>query len=657
MDNKIKVFSSQYGNLFGNNQIHFPYSIASLVSYCQKDPVIEKSFSFEKVFLFRDSIDENIERAKDADILLCSCYCWNWEITKTLAQKVKRNNPNCLIIFGGPEISKNSTTFFEEHEYVDLLVHGEGEIVLHNILQQFLKGTALQAFEIKGTQTKYNLAPPQERIKDLNMIPSPYRDDLMWKLVDKDLKINYIASWETNRGCPFACTFCDWGSATMSKIRNFSNEKLYKEIKWFGENKIVYVDCCDGNFGIFKDRDYEIAKELAHVKKNTGYPERIGLTWVKTSSEKIMPIAKVLAESEQLRAVSLSAQSLDKKVLKAVKRSNIKFDKFENLVKVFADEGIQSYTELIMGLPEETLETFKSTWETLAGIFPQPTIMAWNCSVFVNAPMNNPEYRKKYDIEVFESPMFMQHSSIGHAQHSYKKRENIKEYERMVRSTSALPSGKINEVYLYNWVMMVFNSFSILKEASRFYKREYEMSYTTFYEYLIEYCESTDGIFSKEYNIAKVHTHNGYSGAGWDHYDSQLGDISWPIEEASWLRLVRDKQKLKTEIESFLLFVVSCDDRCTLDRSAQQELSKFQIFSLNFPEDRNEPVVRERFTKDWLSYFKTNDAASLQNKDCTLSKETKVMQSDIILWGYESIWFGRRSCRYKTKATEIKIED
>ena len=43
----------------------------------------------------------------------------------------------------------------------------------------------------------------------------------------------------------------------------------------------------------------------------------------------------------------------------------------------------------------------------------------------------------------------------------------------------------------------------------------------------------------------------------------------------------------------------------------------------------------------------------LEKKDNLLTKKIKVSQSDIIRWGYESIWFGRRSMRYKTKPMEM----
>jgi len=237
--------------------------------------------------------------------------------------------------------------------------------------------------------------------------------------------------------------------------------------------------------------------------------------------------------------------------------------------------------------------------------------------------------------------MFMQHSS--------KTKREIKEFEKMIRGTNSLPDGKIKEVYIYNWIMMVFNSFSILREVSRFYKKEYDLSHTKFYECLIEYCKNSEGVFSKEYNVAKEHAENGYSGQGWDHYDGSLGDISWPLEEASWLRLTRKKVILKKEIENFLKFV---DSALNIDAD-REDLINFQMFTLNFPEDRAKKELQQQFKNDWLSYFDTNDKKPIESTECLISKSTKVTQDDVIKWGYESIWFGRRSMKYKTKPKEM----
>ena len=98
--------SSQFNYLYGD-QIHFPYSIASLAAYIKSKPDLSSNFIFEKTFIFREKINDYVKLAKNADILLCSCYVWNWETTKFLAREVKQANPDCIIIFGGPQVPNN----------------------------------------------------------------------------------------------------------------------------------------------------------------------------------------------------------------------------------------------------------------------------------------------------------------------------------------------------------------------------------------------------------------------------------------------------------------------------------------------------------------------------------------------------------------------
>ena len=132
---------------------------------------------------------------------MCSCYVWNWEITKKFADQLKKKNPNCLIVFGGPQIPDNSEGFFEKYTFVDIIVHGEGEYIVNDIFEEFL--TTKNYKNVKGIETKEFRTEPHDRIKDLNSLPSPYLTNTVWDLVDKDADVNYIASWETNRGCPY----------------------------------------------------------------------------------------------------------------------------------------------------------------------------------------------------------------------------------------------------------------------------------------------------------------------------------------------------------------------------------------------------------------------------------------------------------------------
>ena len=121
------------------------------------------------------------------------------EITKKFADQLKKKNPNCLIVFGGPQIPDNSEGFFEKYTFVDIIVHGEGEYIVNDIFEEFL--TTKNYKNVKGIETKEFRTEPHDRIKDLNSLPSTYLTNTVWDLVDKDADVNYIASWETNRGC------------------------------------------------------------------------------------------------------------------------------------------------------------------------------------------------------------------------------------------------------------------------------------------------------------------------------------------------------------------------------------------------------------------------------------------------------------------------
>ncbi len=636
----IKVNSSQFNYQYGD-QIHFPYSIATLVTYINSKPELSQHYKFEKTFVFRDRVDEYIQQCKDTDILLCSCYVWNWEITTYLAQEVRKMNPKCMIIFGGPQIPDLSEGFFEKYPYVDIAVHGEGEHVFENILTEYLKDKDYS--NIKGIETKNFRTPPQERLNDLDSLPSPYLTNTVWKLVDKVEGIRWIASWETNRGCPYECTFCDWGSATFTKMRKWEETRLFKEIEWFADNEIPYIDCCDANFGIYQERDFRLASKLKEVALKKHYPERIRPAWAKNSSEKIIPIAKELQAGGILGAVTLAVQSLDPSTLNIIKRANIKFDKFSDLTTTFRLHGIPTYTEIIMGLPGETLETFKDGLENIAntkiGI-----VFIYNCSVLPNAPMNMPAYREKYQIQTVRSPIMLVHSSIHN--------RGIPEYEEIVVSTSSCSTDELKKIYLYSWSFLTLHSLGLLKHIAEYYNQAHDLPFIKFYETFLEYCHTEKSVFSEEFERIVTYRDNGYSGKGWDHHDPNLGDINWPIEEASWLRLSYDKEKLLAGINSLLLYFKAKYQYNTPD-SLLKDLAKFQTFLLTTRDNKNETKT-EHFEYDWKNFFVNN--VPLRPTEKTYYYKNPVTEKDSTLWNYKVIWYGRRSQDYKCNPEDLQEE-
>ena len=636
----IQVNSSQFNyQYFG--QIHFPFSIALLVAYLKSQKNINQSCKFHKTFVFRDKVDDYIKQCKNTDVLLCSCYVWNWEITTHLAKEVKKLNPNCTIIFGGPQVPRQSEGFFEKYPFVDIIVHGEGEYIIKNIFNAYLKDKDYS--NVKGIETKLFKNQPESRINDFEELPSPYLTNLVWDLVEKRKGVQWIASWETNRGCPYACTFCDWGSATNTKLRTWSEERLFKEIEWFVDNKINYIDCCDANFGILQERDMRIAEKLKEAAMEKNFPEVVRPNWAKFSSEKIIPIAKKFQEAGLLRAVTLSVQSMDEGTLDIIKRENMKFNEFSELTATFRKNGIPTYTEIIIGLPGESLESFKNGLETLVSDTKVGSIEIYDCKVLPNAPMNDPMYIKRYKIKTIRSPIFLAHSQIDHG--------TIQEYEYITVGAFSFTLDDLKEMNLYRWMVQTLHSLGILEYISTYYKKIHGLSVMKFFETFLEFCRIHESIFSLEYEKIVNHVDNGYAGKGWDHYDPNLGDIFWPIEEASWLRLIDGKKKLVEGILSFLAFLEEKHGYRT-PINILDDLTKFQVFLLTV---RTEDEIKsEDFEFNWKNFFV--DGRELKHAKTKYSYRNLVIENDTFEWNYKTIWFGRFKKKYKMHPENLQEE-
>ena len=116
-------------------------------------------------------------------------------------------------------VENSTNNFFKDYPWIDILVHQEGEYTIKQIFEEYIGNKDYS--KINGLETIDYRTLPQLRITNLDEIPSPYLTDLIWDLVEPTDGVEYISAWETNRGCPFACTFCDWGSATKTKVRKW----------------------------------------------------------------------------------------------------------------------------------------------------------------------------------------------------------------------------------------------------------------------------------------------------------------------------------------------------------------------------------------------------------------------------------------------------
>lgn len=416
--------------------IWLPYTIASLWAYQEQFLFVKENFNVKDLIYKRENIDTQIDNIIDPDICLFSCYVWNWEYNNLLAQKIKQKYPKCIIVFGGPQIPE---TWSRPHkEYVDSIVLHEGEINCKNLLQDFVNNN-LQPIYNKKYRT------------DLESHPSPYTDnDLLQNVVDKE-NHNVLAILETNRGCPFACSFCDWGGLIKSKIKTFDLSTVKKEIDWISKNKIEYIYYADANFGALFDRDKEIAQYLADTSKATGYPKYVNVNWYKNSREKVLEINEVLASANLPRGINMSVQSMNKKTLAAINRDNMEISDLKAMYKICNDKKLPFYTEFILGLPYETLESWTKGICEAIDLGCHYALDVYPYEVMPNA----------------ESFSTLQQYGMTTGKYNIIN-DSVTEYSNIVISTNTMSTQDIIEAWVWAWFIHTLHIKDITKQ--KFYK-------------------------------------------------------------------------------------------------------------------------------------------------------------------------------------------
>ena len=459
-----------------------PYSVGCLWSYAKQFDFVNENFELVDIIFRRERIETLVARLENLDVCFLSCYMWNWEYNKALAQSIKAKFPNCKIVMGGPQITDSpNDSFFRNYNYIDTICLTEGEETFVKILETVLdERPLLQTYQ-------------GARLNNLD-IPSPYLSGVFDDILANNPDYVFNATLETNRGCPFACTFCDWGSLTYAKIRKFNLEKVFAELAWMAKNKMDYVTIADANFGVFYERDMLITDRLIELQIEYGYPKVVDATWYKNSSEKILKIVKKFTSSGFNRGLTLSVQSMDDKVLTEIKRRNMEISNLKDIFDQCNKQGILSYTELILGLPQETYDTWANGLCNVIQAGQHGAIESWLTQLLENAELNKPEQRQKHGLKTVIANGYVS----GH-----EEEDEISENAELVVGTKYMPFDKLIDSWLYSWMINNFHCFGWTQVYTR-YANSKGTSYRSMYDELLKAIKTDTGMIGTLYKQAKM---------------------------------------------------------------------------------------------------------------------------------------------------------
>lgn len=443
---------------FNTNYV-IPLNIAYIAAYIK-----EKYTSDVDIALFKYPQDlEKAIKLTPPDILGLSNYSWNERLNHVFLKLAKRVNPNLITVMGGPNIRTDRDgikKFLSANKLLNYYILFEGEEPFGNLVEKIIGGGDLSkpplgcAGLVDG-HLHFEYLNSKKKTRQIDL-PSPYLTGFLDPFL---LDPNMIPLFETNRGCPFGCTYCTWGISARSKVCSRQLDVVYEEIDYVARKSAKQVNWifCDANFGLLK-HDVEIAKKIRQIMDKNGYPIDITLWHSKNTSERNIEIAKTIKDSNG----SIAIQSADPEVLKNCGRGNIELGQIKKQIHYYKDNYLEVSTDILIGLPGETAEKHMNTLITAFDLgFGK--IMPYNIRMLPGSQYESDSDRKKYKIKTKFRPIF--------GAYGVYDGQRVFEIEESVRATKDMTESELERFKIFHWLIYFSWNAGIFKSPLRFAQR------------------------------------------------------------------------------------------------------------------------------------------------------------------------------------------
>jgi radical SAM superfamily enzyme YgiQ (UPF0313 family) len=411
---RILLADLKYFNRYTKRNNFIPLNIGYIASYAH--------FNFGReldIALFSDPT-ELLEEAKSnkPDIVGLSFYYWNTQLNKVVINLLRKMyGDDITLVFGGPSIDSDPNEqklMCQRYPEIDAFTVDEGELGFANIIERHLSyPKSLWKDPIDGAVFSEGesicAGKPVGLSLDLETLPSPYLNGMMHPFLDGE----FMPMIQTSRLCPYTCTFCVSGK-NKGKLRAFPIEQVKEELRFickrYSDRPHFMLTISDENFGILK-RDVEIADYILECSKNYSYPLSLYFyndkRFQETSRDILSKVGHLVSNG-----LTFSLQTESKKTLGLINRTNLSDDALKNGIAWAAELGLQTTTELIFGLPEETKESFVSS---LSAVVDRgfDSVVCHNLMVMDGTELNRKAYRDEHLLETKLRPLDANYGYLG----------------------------------------------------------------------------------------------------------------------------------------------------------------------------------------------------------------------------------------------------
>lgn len=320
-------------------------------------------------------IDKNIEPLiNQYDFINIGLSSWTYDCVQYLLNKTLIDY-NGKIILGGYDVTAmGNKDLFEKFPQVNYFMKGYVETALKELI--------------------LSNRPSKKRIIEKSIDPS----DLVSPYLNKILPLNTPKiHWETKRGCPYKCGFCEWGNHLQKNVIDLPKSRLLKEIDLFASSNIKEINVIDGTFNFGDKFIYYLKYILEHTQINVTLQVRIELMYQKQEE-----FLKLCTQYNHRIFLEFGIQSIHDKELEIIGRKKTKLNQLSEVMQKLNNRKINYRTSIIYAIPTQTIESFQQTIDY---------IKEQGCHK-INAfplriPLNAKLQRNKGDYKIKEEPQEM----------------------------------------------------------------------------------------------------------------------------------------------------------------------------------------------------------------------------------------------------------
>jgi putative methyltransferase len=568
---------------FKKSEIYLPYFWGRVKAYCEFNddrdfssveflpPIYAGGVQPHAYKEITDDIDFN-----SIDLLFLSCYVWNWHLQLKIAHEARRCNPNIVIIAGGPSAQYKPSQDVHLFSDCDYVTPGEGEKLSADIIFTMMEGGDLSqlSFLVDPAQPR-DITVPRQNIQDYRSPYVEYREEYITmtkKIRQENPNAALVVLWETNRGCPYRCSFCDWGSVTNSKLKRFSSDTVSAEVEVICRDiQPNYVFNTDANFGIVKD-DIKYAQLIADARAKYGAPSGgLYFSAAKNHKENVNSIMKILRDASLLPFAQISFQHTDLEVLEAIDRDNIKTENLADSMRESFELGMPMVATIILGNPGDTPDKWKDALnEMLETRFHDMRIHDF--MVLPNAPAAQPDYMEKYGIKTIRR-LHLAHE-YGHLNPEWGRFE-----AEFISETRTFDKKDYINMQLDAATVLGYHVLNVTKFVSLYLRYFHQVSYMDFY-----YGLRTIPTIEKHTNELKVFIENWVEGRSLYKY-AKWNDGTYSFDTFLKIRAIEDVEELMQDLLEHLVFEYG------IEPSLAKDLITFQHRTIVGPWEQTEANI------------------------------------------------------------------